>query len=121
MYLETLILSEMTLDQDIQESSPSIRKMFCSLGEITRSDGSAIFCQGDTTVGCGVYGPGEVRMRQSGDVVDRAAVEVVMKPRVGMSQVEDRAREARVVSTCTAAILTMLHPRTSFSINIQVS
>ena len=62
----------MTHEEDTVESAtPRLRKMFCSLGEISRSDGSVIFCQGDTTVGCSVYGPGEVRMRQTAEVVDR--------------------------------------------------
>ena len=53
-------------------------------------------------------------------VVDRAAVEVVLRPRVGMGQVEDKARESRLVSTLTSTILTVLHPRTAISINLQV-
>ena len=31
-----------------------------------------------------------------------------------------RARESRIVSTVTAAVLTILHPRTLFSVNLQV-
>ena len=42
-----------------------------------------------------------------------------MRPRTGLPQVEDRAREARIVSTVTASVLTILHPRTSFSVNLQ--
>ena len=62
----------MTSDElEVSDSSPRIRKMFCSLGEVSRSDGSAVLSQGGTTVVCGVYGPAEVRTRQTGDVVDR--------------------------------------------------
>ena len=49
----------------------------------------------------------------------RAAVEVLLRPRTGLPQVEDRAREARTVATVTASVLTILHPRTSFSVNLQ--
>ena len=35
------------------------------------------------------------------------------------SQVEDRAREARIVGTVTSAVLAVLHPRTAFSVNLQ--
>ena len=42
-----------------------------------------------------------------------------MRPRTGLPQVEDRAREARIVSTVTASVLTILHPRTIFSVNLQ--
>ena len=46
-------------------------------------------------------------------------MEVLLRPRTGPPQVEDRAREARTVATVTAAVLTILHPRTSFSVNLQ--
>ena len=68
-----------------------LRPIFCSLGEITRADGSVMLCQvvilwwhrslffllsrlqnqsqGDTTVACSVYGPGEVR--QARELIDR--------------------------------------------------
>ena len=67
---------------------------------------------------CAVYGPGEARQRH-GDVTDRAGVEVVVRPRTGLPLVEDRARESRIQSVCSSAILTVLHPRTYFSINLQ--
>ena len=35
------------------------------------------------------------------------------------AELEDKARESRVQSVCTTAILTVLHPRTYFSINLQ--
>ena len=53
------------------------------------------------------------------ELCSRAAVEVVLRPRLGQAQVQDKAREARVVSSVRAAILTVLHPRTSFSVNLQ--
>ena len=107
----------MTMDVDSDPKTPSLRPMFCSLGEITRGDGSVILCQGDTTVACAVYGPGEVRVTK--ELIDQAVVEVVFKPRMGMPGVADKAREGMIQSTCTAAILTLLHPRTSISINLQ--
>ena len=100
------------------EESLRLREMFCSLGEISRGDGSVILCQGDTTVACAVYGPAEARLRHS-DLIDRAGVEVVIRPRTGLAMVEDKARESRVQSVCSSAILTVLHPRTYFSINLQ--
>ena len=44
---------------------------------------------------------------------------MVLRPRVGMSQVEDKSRESRLVQTLTSTILTILHPRTAISINLQ--
>eukprot|EP00092_Neocalanus_flemingeri_P008252 GFUD01008898.1.p1 GENE.GFUD01008898.1~~GFUD01008898.1.p1 ORF type:complete len:229 (-),score=60.50 GFUD01008898.1:84-770(-) len=107
----------MTMDEECDPKTPSLRPMFCSLGVITRGDGSVILCQGDSTVACAVYGPGEVRVTK--ELIDKAVVEVVFKPRMGMPGVADKAREVMIQSTCTAAILTILHPRTSISINLQ--
>ena len=107
----------MTMEVDSAPVTPSLRPLFCSLGEITRGDGSVVLCQGDTTVACAVYGPGEVRVTR--ELIDQAAVEVVFKPRMGLPGVLDKSREGMIQSTCTAAILTLLHPRTSISINLQ--
>ena len=103
----------MTVDTD----TTRLRPMICSLGEISRGDGSVILCQGDTTVACAVYGPGEVRVNK--ELIDQSVVEVVYKPRMGLPGVVDKSREGMIQSTCTAAILTLLHPRTSISINLQ--
>ena len=107
----------MNADLEVETKNPSLRPIFCSLGEISRGDGSVILCHGDTTVACAVYGPGEVRVAK--ELIDQAVVEVVFKPRIGMPGVADRAREALIQSTCNSAILTALHPRTSISINLQ--
>ena len=53
------------------DSCPRLRPMFCSLGEVTRSDGSVVWCQGDTAVACSVFGPGEAKPRLTEKVVDR--------------------------------------------------
>ena len=97
---------------------PRTREMFCCLGEISRGDGSVILCQGDTSVACAVYGPSEARQKH-GDLTEKAGVEVVLRPRTGLPMVEDKARESRVQAICTSAILTILHPRTYFSVNLQ--
>ena len=99
-------------------SSPRTREMFCCLGEVSRGDGSVLLCQGDTAVACAVYGPGEARQRH-GDLTERAGVEVVVRPRTGLQTVEDKARESRIQAVCSSAILTVLHPRTYFSIGLQ--
>jgi len=105
---------------EVDGEGPRLRQMFCSLGEISRGDGSVVWCQGETSVACSVYGPGEAKLRQTEQVVDKAAVEVVLRPRVGMGQLEDKARESRLVSTLSSTILTVLHPRTAISINLQL-
>ena len=49
----------------------------------------------------------------------RSLVEVCYKPRLGMPGVKDRDREEVITRTCSAAVLTSLHPRTAVTINIQ--
>jgi len=107
----------MEVDDNEGDVGSRLRPIFCSLGEITRADGSVMLCQGDTTVACSVYGPGEVR--QARELIDRSLVEVCYKPRLGLPGVKDRDREEVITRTCTAAVLTSLHPRTAVTINIQ--
>ena len=76
----------MEVDDNEGDVGSRLRPIFCSLGEITRADGSVMLCQvatqafspfslsqnqsqGDTTVACSVYGPGEVR--QARELIDR--------------------------------------------------
>jgi len=107
----------MEVDENEGDLGARLRPIFCSLGEITRADGSVMLCQGDTTVACSVFGPGEVR--QARELIDRSLVEVCFKPRLGLPGVKDRDREEVITRTCSAAVLTSLHPRTAVTINIQ--
>ena len=77
----------MEVDENEGDVGARLRPIFCSLGEITRADGSVMLCQvvwcelgpwsgfnihayqGDTTVACSVFGPGEVR--QARELIDR--------------------------------------------------
>ena len=65
---------EPSMPEEAEDAAHRLRPMFCCLGEVTRADGSAVLCQGDTTVVCGVYGPAEVKAAR--EVIDRAVVEV---------------------------------------------
>ncbi|KAK0049186.1 exosome complex component RRP46 [Biomphalaria pfeifferi] len=103
--------------QQNAESCQTLRCLTSELGCLTRSDGSVSFSQGDTTVLAVSYGPAEVRINQ--EQYDKATVEVVYKPKVGLPRPIDRKREAIVKSTLEAAIVTSLHPRSSISIIIQ--
>ena len=53
---------------EVDEEGPRLRQMFCSLGEISRGDGSVVWCQGETSVAASVYGPGEAKLRQTEQV-----------------------------------------------------
>merc|ERR1719342_171412 len=115
--LITLLKRRMEVDDNEGDVGSRLRPIFCSLGEITRADGSVMLCQGNTTVACSVYGPGEVR--QARELIDRSLVEVCYKPRLGLPGVKDRDREETITRTCTAAVLTTLHPRTAVTVNLQ--
>ncbi|XP_015706029.1 exosome complex component RRP46 [Coturnix japonica] len=60
----------------------SLRPFSCEQGPLSRPDGSATFVQGDTSVLAGLYGPAEVK--GSRESPDRATVEVMLRPKVGL-------------------------------------
>lgn len=66
----------------------------------------------------GVYGPAEVKV--SKEIYDRATLEVVIQPKVGLPSVRERAREQCVRETCEASLLSMLHPRSSLTLVLQL-
>ncbi|KAJ8256630.1 hypothetical protein COCON_G00187820 [Conger conger] len=106
-----------TMEVDGQ-STLSLREFGCEQNLLSRPDGSASFVQGDTSVLAGVYGPAEVKV--SKEIYDRATLEVVIQPKVGLAGVKERAREQCVRETCEAALLSTLHPRSSLSLVLQV-
>ncbi|KAJ8280286.1 hypothetical protein GJAV_G00052760 [Gymnothorax javanicus] len=101
-----------------QLSTLLLREFGCEQNLLSRPDGSASFVQGDTSILAGVYGPAEVKV--SKEIYDRATLEVVIQPKVGLSGVKERAREQCVRETCEAALLCTLHPRSSLSLVLQV-
>ncbi|XP_071962985.1 exosome complex component RRP46-like [Antedon mediterranea] len=102
----------------MQQQQCELRSFGSEIGGLTRSDGSATFNQGDTTVLVAVYGPGEVR--QNKEIIDKATVEVVFKPKTGLPGVYEKSQERLIQNSCAAAILSALHPRTSILIVVQV-
>lgn len=100
-----------------KKAEQTLRSLTSDLGCLTRQDGSASFSQGDSTALAVVYGPAEVRI--SKELIDRATVEVVYKPKVGVPRPADRKRERIIRSTLEAAIITPAHPRSSISIILQ--
>ncbi|KAL8219781.1 UNVERIFIED_CONTAM: Exosome component 5 [Gekko kuhli] len=73
---------------------------------------------GDTSVLVGVYGPTEVKV--SKEIYDKATLEVMLKPKIGLPGVYERSREQMIKKTCEAAVLGSLHPRSSITIVLQV-
>ena len=94
-----------------------LRPMLCEQRILSQPDGSASFSQGQTSVMAAVYGPTEVRVAR--ERADRATVEVVFKPKVGVGGCMTRGTEELVRGLCESVILTSLHPRTAFTVVIQ--
>ncbi|XP_062328412.1 exosome complex component RRP46 isoform X1 [Osmerus eperlanus] len=95
-----------------------LREFGCEQSLLSRPDGSSSFVQGDSSVLAGVYGPAEVKI--SKEIYDRATLEVVIRPKVGLPSVMERAREQCVRETCEASLLSTLHPRSSLTLVLQV-
>ncbi|KAI3354033.1 hypothetical protein L3Q82_018591, partial [Scortum barcoo] len=72
----------------------------------------------DTSVLAGVYGPAEVKV--SKEIYDRATLEVLVQPKVGLPGVRERSQEQCVRETCEASLLLTLHPRSSLTLILQV-
>ncbi|XP_071794917.1 exosome complex component RRP46-like [Asterias amurensis] len=103
---------------DSSERKSEMRTFGTVQNLLSRPDGSATFTQGDTSVMAAVYGPGDVR--QTKEIIDRATVEVIYKPTVGMPGIKEKFQEELIRNTCGAVIMTTLHPRTSVTIVTQV-
>ncbi|XP_047450980.1 exosome complex component RRP46 [Mugil cephalus] len=99
-------------------SNVSLREFGCEQSLLSRPDGSASFVQGDTSIMAGVYGPAEVKV--SKEIYDRATLEVLIQPKVGLPSVRERSQEQCVRETCEASLLLSLHPRSSLTLILQV-
>ncbi|KAK7797291.1 hypothetical protein U0070_020589 [Myodes glareolus] len=105
------------------ESSPrnpvcSLRHFACEQNLLSRPDGSASFLQGDTSVLAGVYGPAEVKV--SKEIFNKATLEVILRPKIGLPGVAEKSQERLIRNTCEAVVLGGLHPRTSITVVLQV-
>lgn len=105
----------MEVDENDENISTPILK--CELNTLTRADGSSILCQNNTVVAVAIYGPVEVKQHKM--LIDKAYVEVFLKPKCGISQIGDRLHESIIGKVCETAILTTFYPRTAINIIIQ--
>ena len=58
-------------------SSGNHNHLFIQMGNLSRSDGSAIISKEDTTVQVAVFGPGDVALHK--ELPDRATVDILLK------------------------------------------
>lgn len=91
--------------------------MNCELGHFSRPDGVATFTCGDSCATAAVYGPADVRINK--ELIDRATVEVIYKPKTGLPGCPEKLIEKLMRNTCESIILSKLHPRSSITIIIQ--
>jgi len=95
-----------------------LRPLACELSLLSRADGSASFCFGDETfvIAC-VYGPTDVRI--SKERVDRATVEVLVKPKIGNPSCATKLKEEIIRNSIDSAIVGTQHPRTAINVIVQ--
>ncbi|PIK41941.1 putative exosome complex component RRP46 [Apostichopus japonicus] len=96
----------------------SIREITSEQTLLSQPDGSSNYSQGDSTVMVGIYGPADIK--QSKEQMDRATVEVIFKPKIGLAGVREKAMETMISNTCQAIVITTMHPRSSITIVVQV-
>ncbi|KAF9941411.1 Exosome component 5 [Modicella reniformis] len=103
---------------DRTRTSPhQLRPFFSSQNLLNRADGSAQFDFGGSSVICSVVGPAEVKIRD--EKLDRATIEIVARPLVGLPGVKDKTLERNIRETLEPLILSGLHPRTGIQIVVQ--
>ncbi|KAM4641327.1 exosome complex component RRP46 [Discoglossus pictus] len=95
-----------------------LREIGCEQSLLSRPDGSATFLQGDTSVLAGVYGPAEIKV--SREMYDKATIEVILRPKVGLPAVQEKNQEQLIRETCESVIMGSLHPRSSITVILQV-
>lgn len=106
------------MDVNISNNSSELRSMRCEQCLLNKSDGSASFSQGDTQVIAAAYGPAEVRL--SREIIDKATLEVVLRPKVGVPGCAEKLKEQVIRNSCEPVVLIMQHPRSSLMIVIQL-
>uniref|UniRef100_A0A8C2UKW9 Exosome complex component RRP46 n=2 Tax=Chinchilla lanigera TaxID=34839 RepID=A0A8C2UKW9_CHILA len=112
------VCTETGIESSSRGPGCSLRHFACEQNLLSRPDGSAAFLQGDTSVLAGVYGPAEVKV--SKEIFNKATLEVILRPKIGLPGVAEKSRERLIRNTCQAVVLGALHPRTSITVVLQV-
>ncbi|XP_068731296.1 exosome complex component RRP46-like isoform X1 [Montipora capricornis] len=118
MYTRALKMVDEVMETSDSRFSSELRSMRCEQCLLNKSDGSASFSQGDTQVIAATYGPAEVRL--SRELIDKATVEVIFRPKVGVPGCAEKLIERVIRNSCEPVVLTTRHPRSSLTIVVQV-
>jgi len=111
-------MADEALDENFPRYSSELRSMRCEQSLLNKTDGSASFMQGNTQVIAAAYGPAEVRA--SKELIDKATLEVVFRPKVGMPGCAEKLMERVIRNSCDPIVLTSRHPRSSLTVVIQL-
>eukprot|EP01104_Vermistella_antarctica_P006274 TRINITY_DN1698_c0_g1_i3.p1 TRINITY_DN1698_c0_g1~~TRINITY_DN1698_c0_g1_i3.p1 ORF type:complete len:205 (-),score=40.96 TRINITY_DN1698_c0_g1_i3:340-954(-) len=95
-----------------------IRAVGAEYGLLNQADGSARYSHQKSSALAAVYGPSEVK--RSAELMDRASLEVIVKPHIGLPTTRHAEYGSILRSTLENDVLATLHPRTAISVVIQV-
>ncbi|CAH3174908.1 unnamed protein product [Porites evermanni] len=105
-------------DVAVPRFSSELRSMRCEQCLLNKTDGSASFSQGKTEVIAAAYGPAEVR--SSKELIDKATLEVVFRPKIGVPGCAEKLIERVIRNSCEPVVLTTRHPRSSLAVVVQI-
>ncbi|KAL8786906.1 MAG: hypothetical protein Q9213_002537 [Squamulea squamosa] len=88
------------------------------LSPLDCADGSATYSSNGYSVIAAVNGPVEVQRRD--EIPEEAAIDVVLRPAIGVGGVRERHLESIIEKTLRQVILVSAHPRTLIQITLQV-
>ncbi|KAL8733300.1 MAG: hypothetical protein Q9181_003623 [Wetmoreana brouardii] len=89
-----------------------------TLGPLNRADGSASYSSNGYSVLAAVNGPVEVQRRD--EIPEEAAIDVVLRPAVGVGAVRERHLESIIEKTLRQVIIVSAHPRTLIQLTLQI-
>ncbi|GAA5836915.1 hypothetical protein JCM9279_007700 [Rhodotorula babjevae] len=103
---------------DRRDRAPTaLRPLALSQGLLSRADGSAQFAFGNVAVLASLTGPAEVRIRD--ELVDRATLDIHLRPLRGQGGPASRAAESTLASLLAPLILLHLYPRALLQLTLQ--
>lgn len=94
-----------------------LRQLALETGLLSRADGSAKFACGPVTVLASIAGPQEVRLRD--ELVDRAALDINIKPVRGLPGPSTKALADTLFSILEPILLLNRHPRSLVQLSLQ--
>ncbi|ORY88208.1 3' exoribonuclease family, domain 1-domain-containing protein [Leucosporidium creatinivorum] len=98
-------------------SPTALRPLALSQSLLARADGSTKFSFGNVSVMASITGPTEVRIRE--ELVDKATLEINVRPLRGLAGPSHKAAETLLTSLLAPLILLHLYPRSLLQLTLQ--